>query len=81
MSVSPTGALTIVPDVIATLVKVPAAGVESPITVLLIVEPVIVPPVMATALAFWVDMVPKPVIDVLGIVVLAVITPVPLPYT
>ena len=40
-------------------VKVPAAGVVAPIVV-----PFIVPPVTATELAFWVDIVPKPLISV-----------------
>jgi hypothetical protein len=54
--------------------------------VLLIVLPVIakpeaVPPVIATALAFCVDIVPKPDMSVLGIVALAVIGVVPVPLT
>jgi hypothetical protein len=43
--------------------------------------PSIVPPVIATALAFCVDIVPRPVMAVLGIVVEAVMVPVPLPNT
>ena len=46
------------------VVNVPAAGVVPPMTVLSIV-----PPVIATALAFWVDIVPRPVIPVFGILV------------
>jgi len=41
--------------------------------------PWIVPPVIATLLAFCVDIVPKPVMAVLGMVVDAVIAPVALP--
>lgn len=39
------------------------------------------PPVIATLFAFCVDMVPKPVMSVLGIVVEAVNAEVPLPFT
>jgi hypothetical protein len=46
-----------------TFVKVPAFGVEPPITTLLRV-----PPVIVTELAFWVDIVPKPVMLEDGIV-------------
>ena len=81
MSLSPEGAVVIVPVVIATLVNVPAAGVDPPIAEPLIVTPATVPPVIATLVAFWVAIVPNPVIEPLGIVGLAVITPVPLPYT
>lgn len=68
------------------LVNAPVEGVVAPIVVLFTVEPVIatplsVPPVIATALAFWVDIVPNPVMSVLGIVGLAVMALVPLPYT
>ena len=45
------------------------------------VAPSIAPPVIATELAFWVDIVPRPVMAVLGIVVDAVMVLVPLPYT
>jgi hypothetical protein len=45
------------------------------------VAPSIAPPVIATLLAFWVDMVPRPVMAVLGIVVEAVMVLVPLPNT
>jgi hypothetical protein len=40
-----------------------------------------VPPVIATALAFWVLIVPSPLIAVLGIVGDAVIAAAPLPIT
>jgi len=60
--------------VAVTVVKLPAAAVEAPIIV-----PLIAPPVIATVLAFCVDIVPKPVIAVLGIVVEAVTAEVPLP--
>ena len=43
--------------------------------------PSIVPPVIATELAFCVDIVPRPVMAVLGIVVEAVMVLVPLPIT
>ena len=64
ISVLLTGAVDIVPVFIDTFVNVPAAAVPAPIGVLLIVPPVmvapaIVPPVIATLLAFWVDIVPK----------------------
>ena len=45
------------------------------------VSPDAIPPVMLTLLAFCVDIVPRPVIAVLGIVAAAVNAPVPLPYT
>jgi hypothetical protein len=45
------------------------------------VAPSIAPPVIATELAFCVDMVPRPVMAVLGIVVEAVMVLVPLPIT
>ena len=55
-----------------------------PRTVLAVVAPTvvpsIVPPVIATAFAFWVDIVPKPVIALFGMVVEAVNAEVPLPY-
>ena len=44
-------------------------------------ESVAVPPVIATVLAFWVDIVPKPVMSVLGMVELAVSAAVPVPLT
>lgn len=68
-------------------VNAPVAGVVAPIVALLIVAPpsiataLIVPPVMFTELAFCVDMVPKPLTSVLGIVADAVMTEVPLPFT
>ena len=58
------------------VVNTPAAGLDAPM-----VSPLAVPPVMATASAPCVDIVPKPVIAVLGIVALAVIADVPLPMT
>ena len=86
MSVLLTGEVVIVPVVIATLVNVPAAAVPAPMGVLLIVPPVMVapatvPPVTATLLAFWVDIVPRPVTSVFGMLALAVIAEVPLPLT
>ena len=62
------------PDVAFTVVKNPDATVVTPIVV-----PLIVPPVMATAPALCVDIVPKPVIAVLGIVVDADTALVPFP--
>jgi hypothetical protein len=62
------------PVVAVTVVKVPFAAVVAPIVV-----PLIVPPVMATLPAFCVDIVPKPVIAVLGMVVDADTALVPLP--
>ena len=44
-------------------------------------RPEIVPPVIVTELAFWVDIVPRPVMSVLGIVADAVMADVPLPLT
>ena len=43
--------------------------------------PSIVPPVIATALAACVDIVPKPVMSVFGMVVEAVMAVVPVPFT
>ena len=43
--------------------------------------PSIVPPVIATEEAFWVDIVPRPVMSVFGIVDEAVKALVPLPFT
>jgi hypothetical protein len=60
--------------VASTVVNAPVDVVVAPIDV-----PLIVPPVMATEPAFCVDIVPKPVIAVLGIVVDAVNALVPLP--
>ena len=62
------------PVVAVTVVNLPVDAVVAPIDV-----PSIVPPVIATALAFCVDIVPKPVIAVLGIVVDADTALVPLP--
>ena len=73
--VLPIAAFTEPPE-LANNEKIAGAGVVIPIDV-----PSILPPVIATAFAFWVDIVPNPVIDVFGIVVLAVMMPVPLPYT
>jgi len=61
--------------VAATVVNAPVDVVVAPIDV-----PLIVPPVMVTLLAAWVDIVPNPVIAVLGIVVEAVNALVPFPY-
>lgn len=63
------------PVVAVTVVNAPVDVVVAPIDV-----PLIVPPVIATALAFCVDIVPKPVIAVFGIVVDAENAEVPLPY-
>ncbi len=58
--------VTVVP---VTVVPVMAAGVDPPITEPLIVEapematPAIVPPVMATLLAFWLAIVPRPLMS------------------
>lgn len=46
-----------------------------------VVRFVMLPPVIATLAAFWVDIVPKPVMSVLGIVVDAVMAVVPVPFT
>ena len=43
-------------------------------------NPLMVPPVMATAFAFCVDIVPKPVMSVLGMVAAPVKADVPLPF-
>ena len=58
------------------VVNIPAAGFTPPI-----VKPFAVPPVMVTASEPCVDIVPKPVMSVLGIVADAVITDAPLPLT
>ena len=63
------------PVVAVTVVNAPVDVVVAPIVV-----PLIGPPVIATALAFCVDIVPRPVIAVLGIVVDAVTALVPFPY-
>ena len=65
-------ALPVAPSV----VNAPDEGVVPPIAVLLME-----PPVIATALAFWVDIVPNPVMAVFGMVVDAVMADVPFPYT
>ena len=73
-----------VPDVMVARVALPVAprvvnapeeGVVPPIAV-----PLIVPPVMVTELAFWVDIVPRPVMSPLGIDETAVKALVPLPF-
>lgn len=64
------------PVVAVTVVNAPVDVVVAPIDV-----PLMVPPVIATAPALCVDIVPRPVIAELGIVVEAVIALVPLPYT
>ena len=63
------------PVVAVTVVNAPVDVVVAPIDV-----PLIVPPVIATVLEFWVDIVPKPVIAVFGMVVDAVTALVPFPY-
>ena len=63
------------PVVAVTVVNAPVDVVVAPIDV-----PSIVPPVIATVLEFWVDIVPKPVIAVFGMVVDAVTALVPFPY-
>jgi hypothetical protein len=45
------------------------------------VVPLIDPPVTDTAFEFWVDIVPRPVMEVLGMVLDAVKAEVPLPMT
>ena len=61
------------------------AVIVVPRTVAAVVAPTVVPsiapPVIATLLAFWVDIVPKPVMSVFGIVADAVMALVPLPFT
>ena len=64
MSVAAVGVVETVPVVVANAVNVPAAGVDAPTVV-----PLIVPPVTATALAFWVDIVPRPETCVLAIAI------------
>ena len=64
------------PVVAFNVVNAPVDVVVAPIDV-----PSIVPPVIATVPAFCVDIVPRPVIAELGIVVDAVMALVPLPYT
>ena len=64
MSVDAVGVVATVPVEAAIDVKVPAAAVEAPIVV-----PLIAPPVIATLLAFWVDIVPNPEICVLEIAI------------
>ncbi len=64
------------PVVAFNVVNAPVDTVVAPIDV-----PSIVPPVIATAPALCVDIVPRPVIAEFGIAVDAVIVPVPLPYT
>ena len=85
MSLALVGVVEIVPVVVVTEVNVPAAGVDPPMMELLIVEPeivaAIVPPVIETELEFCVDIVPRPVMSVLGMVTLAVIAVVPVPFT
>ena len=64
MSVPLVGAVVIVPEVMATEENAPVDGVVAPTEVALIV-----PPVIATALAFCVDIVPKPETCVLVIAI------------
>jgi hypothetical protein len=64
------------PVVATTVVNVPAAAVVAPTVV-----PFIEPPVIATEVAFCVDIVPKPVMSVFGIVEEAVNAVVPAPLT
>ena len=71
-----TASLFTVAEVDARDVKAPAAGVIDPMVV-----PLIAPPEMATKLALCVDMVPNPVMSVLGIVAEAVRAEVPAPLT
>ena len=58
------------------VVNVPAAGLDAPI-----VKTLAVPPVIVTASEPCTDIVPKPVMSVLGIVAEAVMALVPLPLT
>lgn len=73
---APNVATPVTPNVLDAdkVVNAPAAGVVPPI-----VAPLIVPPVMATELASCVDIVPKPVMSLLGTVLDAVNALVPLP--
>jgi len=57
------------------VVKMPVVAVVAPMVV-----PLIVPPVIATELAFWVDIVPKPVMSVLGTDATAVKALAPFPF-
>jgi hypothetical protein len=70
-----TGVVLVV-ELVDKLLNAPVDAVVAPMDV-----PLIVPPVIATVFAFWVDIVPSPVIEVFGIVADAVIAEVPLPYT
>ena len=93
MSVPFVGAVVIVPVVIETEVNAPVEGVVAPTDVLLIVLPVmvaldtvvplIVPPVIATAFASCVDIVPKPetCVLVIAIGVSAIAVNWPWPFT
>ena len=62
--------------VLVSVVNAPVPAVVAPTVV-----PLTVPPVIATAIAFCVDIVPKPVMSVLGTVAEAVRADVPLPLT
>ena len=59
----------------------PKEPVETVMVAPLMLTPLIEPPVIKTLLAFWEAIDPKPVMSELGIVVLAVMGLVPLPYT
>lgn len=59
----------------------PKEPVETVMVTPLMLTPLIEPPVIKTLLAFWEAIDPKPVMSELGIVVLAVMGLVPLPYT
>ena len=64
-------ALPVAPSV----VNAPVEGVVAPTD-----APLIVPPVIVTELAFWVDIVPRPLMSVLGMVADAVRALVPFPF-
>ena len=65
---------SVVVELLVSVVNAPVAAVVAPTVV-----PLIAPPVIATAFAFWMDIVPKPVMSELGIVAEAVNGLVPLP--
>ena len=67
--------------VVANVVSAVLSAWVDPVFVPESATPAIVPPVIATLLAFWAAIEPKPVMSLLGIVVEAVIALVPLPLT
>jgi hypothetical protein len=68
--------IALVPEAFTYPVRV-AAPVPPDATAMGLERPLIVPPVMATAFAFWIDMVPRPVMSVLGMLVTVVNAVVP----